>query len=559
MPKSISEAASVCPIAPRGDNNNDKNNNIMQSNEADLTFININCAEHKKTTLKILNHINETLPPNENIVQLTNGTHTKMSGCSNDRIMIKNNNADIESQRTNEPIQRKVTNANPPTASRANLSNIQLRRAPILRYLPWFYSSDETKISVPITSGRRKTSNLVATVLGVTLIAFTIMIAKAVSKSANSDGGSQRNSTMTLPTQTEIDDVFEFSSDAAESDLFGSYSFHFCDQIHEDRELCTVGNCFTGPHCSCEIYFRAVESNSVIGTCDSCQVCDFNGEIAFDCSNLGSSVQQCFSAISDNEEKDDHVDYSPPDGYTERFCSLGLEPSTELCFAGECTTDESCQCDMYKRDVATEKIIGLCDSCSVCRSGGVSTDCTGIGLTKVDCRDDDGEEDPRETDQKTSNKTAPIEYTERFCTQGFDPSTELCFAGECINHEKCNCYMYKREVATGEIIGLCDSCSVCATGGISSDCTNLQLSRVTCRTYDSNVASDSDNSAQLNQEEGHNIAEKLPSEDVVNKTSSDNSDEIDVFSDDDYRCDIPNNGVQLCHAQSCEVSMLDSE
>lgn len=511
------------------------------------------------TILEILQQTSDETPTSTSPDEL-DATPREISKRSNNRIITTDNKVCIESQRINGPLQCEVTNGNPATASRANISNVTSRRAPMLRCLPWFHSRDEMKIPVPTTSGRRKMSNLVATVLGVILIAFTIVVAKAVSREVNSDVVSQNNSTTSIPRKD--DEMVESSSDAAEIDLVGKYNLHVCDQIDGDRELCTAGNCFTGPHCSCKMYFREAESNNVIGLCDSCQVCNFNGEIAFDCSNLGSYIQKCPPVVGGTEEKIEQVDYSPRDTYNERFCSLGLEPSTELCFAGECIDDESCRCNMYKQEVATGEIIGLCDSCSVCKSGSISSDCSNIGLTKVDCRDDNSAEDPRESDKQASIMNSLVEvdndeYTERFCTQGFDPSTELCYAAECVDDERCHCYMYKREVATGEIIGMCNSCSICAAGGISSDCTNLYMSKVTCRTYDSNAASDSNTTPQLTQEQSHEIDGKLPYEELVNKTF-DNSDETDIYSEDDYRCDGPNNGVQLCHAQSCEVCMLES-
>lgn len=312
-----------------------------------------------------------------------------------------------------------------------------------------------------------------------------------------------------------------------------NYNLKLCNPIDgEDKEFCTAGNCYTGPHCSCEIFLRETESSSVIGTCNSCRVCDFDGNISFDCTNLESSVQECPSS---KDDEDREIEYSPPDSYTDRFCIPSIEPITELCFAGECTNDEKCRCDMYKRDVSTGDILGVCENCGVCLSGGVSSDCSNVGLTEVSCKNSDDAAARTAPDDNIAY-SPPDSYIHRFCIPSFDPSTELCYAGECADDENCRCDMYKKVAFTGDIVGVCDNCSVCSNRGISSDCTNVGLSQVICRNYDSD-GMDNITAPQLGQGQP-------PDRDADGSKG-----------EDDYSCAVPVNGVQLCHVQSCEVSL----
>eukprot|EP00956_Cyclotella_meneghiniana_P005242 scaffold6550_cov74-Cyclotella_meneghiniana.AAC.6 len=291
-----------------------------------------------------------------------------------------------------------------------------------------------------------------------------------------------------------------------------NYNLELCNPIDgEYEEFCTAGNCLAGPHCFCEVYLRETESNSVIGICNSCRVCDFD------------------------DDEDREIEYSPPDSYTDRFCIPSIEPIAELCFAGECTNDERCRCDMYKRDAGTGDILGVCESCGVCTSGGISSDCTNVGLAEVACKNSD-DAAPALAPDDDIVYSPPDSYIHRFCIPSFDPSTQLCYAGECTDDEKCCCEMYKKNAFTGDIVGVCDSCSVCSDGGISSDCTNVGLSKVICRNYDIHGTGNT-TALQLNQGQ---------------PSSNDTNDSKGSKGEDDYSCAEPLNGVQLCHVQSCE-------
>jgi hypothetical protein len=213
------------------------------------------------------------------------------------------------------------------------------------------------------------------------------------------------------------------------------YKHHVCnptDAYETETEFCIAANCFSGPHCSCGVYFRDMESSSIKATCDSCRVCDLKSNFAFDCSNLGLSVQECPTSFASGiEEKQrinaisgaDRGQNSPPDSYTDRFCIATMDSITELCYAGECTDNEKCRCDLYTREILTGNILGVCNACGVCAGGGFSSDCVNVGLAARTCRhvndehsmtndhtiDYDDDEDPqkKQTIQETSNITSP--------------------------------------------------------------------------------------------------------------------------------------------------------
>ncbi|KAL3796487.1 hypothetical protein ACHAWO_011359 [Cyclotella atomus] len=462
------------------------------------------------------------------------------------KAMNHNDGTDVEAQtmtvgisHVSEPptIRRKVLypeqSASEPKTNRASNSRTG---ASIMRYISWRHPSDNMDdVPIPKNASKRKMRNAVATMIVATVIVSIFVIVLVTSTH------SENNKNETTTQTSRQDDVVTPSppTDLANSDLVDNHNFRICNPIDgEDVELCTVGNCFSGPHCSCKIYFRESQSSDVIGFCDSCRVCDLDGNIGFDCGNLGSSVQECPSTASEIDIDVQVIEYSPPKNYIDRFCSLGLDPSTELCFAGECTDDASCQCDMYKREVASGDAIGLCDSCGVCADGGgISSDCTNIGLAKVECSTQEAED---------FVYSPPESYTDRFCIKGFDPSVELCFAGECTNHESCQCDMFKRDVDSGDIVGVCDSCSTCEDGGISHDCTNIGSSNVICRDYSWYIESDTSSSGystpQLSQ--GKNNTSSSPVE------GSDSSPGTSTVSD--YTCADPSNGVQLCQTQLCD-------
>jgi hypothetical protein len=86
------------------------------------------------------------------------------------------------------------------------------------------------------------------------------------------------------------------------SDLLDNYKLHEC--YPEDgtrKEICIAANCLSDPYCSCLLYLRDADSNSIIETCDSCSVCGDSNNFAFDCSNLDSASQECPSVVNNEE------------------------------------------------------------------------------------------------------------------------------------------------------------------------------------------------------------------------------------------------------------------
>ncbi|KAL3775954.1 hypothetical protein HJC23_011654 [Cyclotella cryptica] len=330
---------------------------------------------------------------------------------------------------------------------------------------------------VPIPNSRsRKVWNVIAiAVLGVVFIAMGIVIAVVV---ASSHEQSNSSSSTATTTSSQGDLPISLPSDTS-SDIvsLSDYKFHVCnptDAGEAETELCIAANCFSGPHCACDIYFRDTESNSVNGVCESCHVCDLNSNFAFDCSNLGSSVQECPTSSEQGEDSMSGASlhqYSPPDSYTDRFCIPSMNSTTELCYAGECTDNEKCRCDLYAREISTGNITGMCDSCGVCADGGFSSDCVNLGLTAIACNDGNSE-------SSMTNDQA-IDYDDD-----------------------------------------------------DSPMTHNQTIQGT-----SNVAS-----PQLTTGSGEPSKNK-------NFSSSTTS-----YTGDEYSCADPNNGVEICYAQSCNVS-----
>lgn len=410
-------------------------------------------------------------------------------------------------------------------------------RSSLLKYIPRLHPSDDMD-DVPIPTGRRKLRNLMATVVTAFVIVAVFVITLVSSQSKGND-------TITTNTSTQ-DNVTSILPPQKSPTQTNNYNYQVCDLVlnENDTEFCTAANCFSGPFCSCEIFFRESVSNDVIGVCNSCKVCDFDGNIGYDCSNLGSSVLEC-PALDNDNEVEDTVIYSPPESYSKRFCSPGLDPTSELCFAGECTNGENCQCDMYQREVTSSTLIGICDSCDICSDGTIASNCTNLGLIEVNCKS------TNTVDEKEIKQAyvPPDSYKDRFCFQAFDPSAEICFAGECTNGEDCQCDMYKKSIESEDVIGVCNGCSICADGGVSHDCTNVGATKVTCRNYDSYIeaADQEESNIQLSQgnPDGTNGSVQEPGISTSTSTVS--------YSDDDYICADPSNGIQLCQAQTCEV------
>jgi hypothetical protein len=338
----------------------------------------------------------------------------------------------------------------------------------------------------------------------VVVIVLAVVIVLVVA-SANNSGGSNTTSVATNPTFQE-DVAAKPMPDSSPNDntLLDNYKFQICNPVEGDNlEFCTVGNCFAGPHCSCEIYFREEESNNVIGFCNSCRICDFDGNMAFDCGNLGSSVQECPSAASyeDNEEV---IVYTPPDSYVNRYCVPAFDPSTELCFAGECMDDQNCACDMYKREVASGDILGVCSSCGVCAAGGLSSDCTNVGLATVACRNDENSVSSAPTEQSAANVTGS-------------------------------------ELGNGESSNSHTNNSSSVQESSSSESTDQSMENAN----DVTVPELSDGKPEIGVADSSSPSQE--SNGIESGTESNASSSA-------VSCADPSNGVQLCHALSCKVS-----
>lgn len=327
---------------------------------------------------------------------------------------------------------------------------------------------------IPIPNTRSRKVRNVVVVLGVVFIALGIVIAIVASSHKKSDSPSNTASTtssqedfpVSLPSDDEYSDVVSLSN----------YKHHVCnptDAYETETEFCMAANCFSGPHCSCDMYFRDTISKSTKGLCDSCQVCDLKSNFAFDCSNLGLSVQECPKSSASRVKEEPSMismpganwgQYSPPVSYIDRFCIPSTDSLTELCYAGECTDDEKCRCDLYTREISTGNIVGVCDACGVCADGGFSSDCVNVGLAAVACR----------------------------------------------------------------------------KGGDTSSMTNDQ-------TIDYN----NDESPLTNDQKIQDISNIAPPHLTIGRGEPSKS-----YSEDDYSCTDPSNGVEICYARSCNVSVI---
>jgi hypothetical protein len=126
----------------------------------------------------------------------------------------------------------------------------------------------------------------VGIVIGAILRAF-------LSSQSQSQGSSKRSSTDTKKTSTDDLPVVPPSDTDPVVNQLDNYKLQVCNSTNDGNaktELCTAVDCFSGPHCSCQVYLREEGSTSIIGICNSCRVCDLNSNFAFDCSNIGLSA-----------------------------------------------------------------------------------------------------------------------------------------------------------------------------------------------------------------------------------------------------------------------------
>jgi hypothetical protein len=190
------------------------------------------------------------------------------------------------------PERRKVLYDNSPIDLETTETNDVLTRESLLRYIPFHRLSRDTGEEADI---RRKIFKLEVAVIGFVVVLMTAMVALAIffaKSGANhvvvASEGSNTTSVAANPTfQEDVAAKPLPNSSLNENTLLDNYKFQICNPVEGDNvEFCAVGNCLT-PQCSCEIYIREAESKNIIGFCNSCRICDFDGSMGFDCGNLG--------------------------------------------------------------------------------------------------------------------------------------------------------------------------------------------------------------------------------------------------------------------------------